>query len=157
MIFEKKRSAKELFQTYSGDVFNYSLSILKDYDDAKDAVQEVFIRFIKSEETFRGECSYKTWLLTITRNYCYRKSEGKSNQLQKIDGALPNAYEMNIDSSISLNDALAELSKDEYEIFYLREYAGYSYLEIAEILKISVDNVKVKLYRVRQRLRKYLK
>jgi RNA polymerase sigma-70 factor (ECF subfamily) len=156
-MLEKKKPVKELFESYSNDILHYSLSILKDYDDAKDAVQDVFAQFLKTEDAFRGECSYKTWLLTITRNYCYKKLNNKSTQLQKIDDNSSITYEMNIDTSISLNDALAGLSDDEYEIIYLREYAGYSYQEIAEILQISMDNVKIKLFRVRQRLRKYLK
>lgn len=157
MILEKRKGAKELFNTYSNDVLNYSFSILKDIDDAEDAVQEVFMQFMKSENIFRGECSYKTWLLTITRNYCYKKINQKNNHLMLVADNLPDAYEMSMDASISLNDALSELPVEEYEIIYLREYAGYSYNEIAEILNITLDNVKIKLFRVRQKLRKYLK
>jgi RNA polymerase sigma-70 factor, ECF subfamily len=156
-MLEKKKPVKELFESYSNDILLYSLSILKDYDDAKDAVQDVFAQFLKTEDAFRGDCSYKTWLLTITRNYCYKKLNNKSTQMQKIDENSSVTYEMNIETSISLNDALSGLSDDEYEIIYLREYAGYSYQEIAGILQISIDNVKIKLFRVRQKLRKYLK
>lgn len=157
MIFEKKKPVSELFEVYYNDIFNYSLSILKDSDDAKDAVQEVFMRHLKSENVFRGECSYKTWLLTLTRNYCYKKQRNKSHKLQMVDENPAIAYEMNIDTKISLNDAIEGLSVDEYELFYLREYAGYSYQEIAAILKLSLENVKIKLFRIRQQLRKYLK
>lgn len=152
-----KISAKELFKTYSNDIFHYSLSLLKDYENAKDAVQDVFVQFLKSEDSFRGECSYKTWLLTLTRNYCYKKLNHKSDKLESIHENLPDFYEMSIDTSITLNDALVKLSKAEYELIYLREYAGYSYQEISEILEISLDNVKIKLFRVRQRLKEYLK
>jgi RNA polymerase sigma-70 factor (ECF subfamily) len=155
-MLENKKSAKELFRTYSNDVFRYSLSILKDYEDAKDAVQDVFMQFLKSEDSFRGECSSKTWLLTLTRNYCYKKLIHKSNGLERIDENLPDYYEMSVDSTITLNDALVKLSKEDYELIYLREYAGYSYLEISEILGISLDNVKIKLFRARQRLKEYL-
>jgi RNA polymerase sigma-70 factor (ECF subfamily) len=156
-MFGNKNSVKELYNSYSNDVFHYSLSILKDYEDAKDAVQEVFIQYLKKEDAFRGECSYKTWLLTITRNYCFKKLNNKSTRMQEAGQEFPAAYDMNIEANISLHDALEGLSPDEYEIIYLREYAGYSYQEIAEILKISLDNVKIKLFRVRQRLKKYLK
>ena len=54
-------------------------------------------------------------------------------------------------------DAVKKLNKEEYELIYLREFACHSYLEISEILGISVDNVKVKLFRVRDQLRKYMK
>jgi RNA polymerase sigma-70 factor (ECF subfamily) len=153
----KANNVKELFEDYSDDILNYSLSLLKNYDDAKDAVQEVFIRFIKSQDSFRGECSYKTWLLTITRNYCFGKMNGKGRQPERIDDNFIKIYEPDIDGIISLKDALDKLNEEDTELIYLREYAGHSYREIAEILDISVDNVKVKLFRVREHLRKYLK
>mgnify|MGYP001419247357 CR=1 FL=1 len=152
-----KKSVLELFDALSEEVFNYALSILKDYDDAKDAVQEVFIQHMRRENTFRGDSSYKTWLLAITRNYCYRKAANKSKMLKRVGTNPAAAYEMNMEASITLNDALEELTNEEYEIIYLREYAGYSYQEMAEILEISLDNVKIKIFRIRQKLRNYLK
>jgi len=154
---KEEKLFKELFSSYSDDILNYSMSLLKDSDDAKDAVQEVFIRFINSQSSFRGDCSYKTWLLVITRNYCYKKLNGKTNQPVLIDENFPHTYEPKLEEKITLNDALKKLKHEEFELIYLREYACHSYQEIAEILGISVDNVKVKLFRVREQLRKYLK
>lgn len=154
---EEEKTVKELFSSYSNDILNYSMSLLKDYDDAKDALQEVFIKYINSKDSFRGECSYKTWLLTITRNYCFKKLNGKANKPIPLDENSLRTYEPKYEDKISLNDAMSRLSHEEYELIYLREYACHSYQEMAEILGISIDNVKVKLFRVRQQLRKYLK
>ncbi len=154
---KEEKTVKELFSSYSDDILNYSMSLLKDSDDAKDAVQEVFIRFINSQSSFRGDCSYKTWLLVITRNYCYKKLNGKANQPVLIDENFQRTYEPKLEEKITLNDALKKLNSEEFELVYLREYACHSYHEIAEILGITVDNVKVKLFRVREHLRKYLK
>lgn len=154
---KEEKTVKELFSSYSDDILNYSMSLLKDSDDAKDAVQEVFIRFINSQSSFRGDCSYKTWLLVITRNYCYKKLNGKANQPVPIDENFLHTYEPKLEDKITLNDALKKLNSEEFELVYLREYACHSYQEIAEILGITVDNVKVKLFRVREQLRKYLK
>lgn len=151
------KTVTELFNSYSNDILNYSLSLLKNYDDAKDALQDVFVKFINNQNSFRGECSYKTWLLTITRNYCYDRLDGKAKQPERIDENFLKVYEPRLDDIISLNDALSKLSQEEFELIYLREYACHSYQEMAEILGISIDNVKVKLFRVRQLLRKYLK
>ena len=153
----QENNIKELFELYSGDILNYSMSLLKDSDDAKDAVQEVFVRFINTQNTFRGECSYKTWLLVITRNYCYKKLNGRASNLIRIDENLSEKFDAKLDEKITLNDAMKLLSKEEQELIYLREYACHSYKEMAEIMGISVDNVKVKLFRVREQLRKYLK
>ena len=155
-MISKEKTVTELFNSYSNDVLNYSMSILKNYDEAKDAVQEVFIRYIKNEDSFRGDCSYKTWLLTITRNYCLKKLNGKASQTVTIDESFVGTPELSIETKITLNEALAKLSTEEYELIYLRDYECHTYQEMALVLGISIDNVKVKLFRVRKHLRKYL-
>jgi RNA polymerase sigma factor (sigma-70 family) len=155
-MLNKENNVKELFEKYSNDILHYSMSLLKDTDDAKDALQEVFVKFINSYDSFRGECSYKTWLLIITRNYCFQKLNGKAGKPVSIEENLSESYEPNLEEKITLDNAIKKLSSEEYELIYLREYACHSYKEMAEILGITIDNVKVKLFRVREHLRKYL-
>lgn len=156
-MLDKETAVAEIFETYSGEIFKYSMSLLKNSQDAQDAVQEVFVKFIQNRHSFRGDCSIKTWLLIITRNYCYQQLGGRDKSNQSIDENLLKVYDSNIDIKISLNDALEKIGKEDFEIIYLRAYAGHSYQEIAEILNISIDNVKVKLFRVREQLRKHLR
>ena len=156
-MLEKETAVAEIFETYSGEIFKYSMSLLKNSQDAQDAVQEVFVKFIQNRHSFRGDCSVKTWLLIITRNYCYKQLSGRHKTNLSLDENLLRVYDPNIDIKISLSDALEKIGKEEFELIYLREYAGHSYQEIAQILDISIDNVKVKLFRVREQLRKYLK
>jgi RNA polymerase sigma factor (sigma-70 family) len=156
-MLESENTVSEIFESYSGDVFRYSLSLLKNSDDARDAVQEIFIKFIQTRSSFRGDCSIKSWLLILTRNHCFKQLNSKKAVIQSIDENLQGGYESNIETKISLNDALEKIGNEEFELIYLREYAGHSYQEIAEILNISIDNVKVKLFRVREQLRKHLR
>jgi RNA polymerase sigma-70 factor (ECF subfamily) len=149
-------STSDIFKKYSADILKYSFSLLKNSDDAKDAVQEVFIRYISSRDNFRGECSEKTWLLTITRNYCFKLlTKNKHARTDNID-EFPQLYDPKPDITITLKDAIDNLSPEDYELVYLREYAGYTYQEISQILEISTDNVKIRLFRVRQKLKQYL-
>lgn len=152
-----KKNAEEIFIKYSNDVFHYALSLLKNYEEAKDARQEVFLKFIKSSESFRGDCNDKTWLLVITRNYCYRKLRDDNKANTSIEEISEISEMENLDKKISLSDAISRLNQEDSEIIYLREYAGHSYKEMSEILETSIDNVKVKLFRVRKKLRNYLK
>lgn len=145
-----------LFREYSENVFNYSFSLLKNHDEADDAVQEVFIRLIKSKEIFKDNCSHKTWLMIITRNYCFTKLSGRARHPERIDENLLKTDNFSIEARISLDEALGKLTNEEFELVFLREYEKYSYQEIAEIVGISIDNLKVKLFRVRQQLKKYL-
>jgi len=149
-------STSDIFKKYSADILRYSFSLLKNSDDAKDAVQEVFIRYINSRENFRGECSEKTWLLTITRNYCFKLLARNKPAKADNNDEFPQLYDPKLDIAITLKDAINSLSPEDYELVYLREYAGHTYQEISEILEISTDNVKIKLFRVRQKLKQYL-
>lgn len=151
-------SLPELYEKYSKDIFKYSYSLLKDEDDAKDAVQETFMKYSESENSFKGNCSYKTWLLIITRNYCYNKIKSKSYNNDRLDNYINNtSYENDYDSLITIKNALIELSTEHSELIYLLEYEGYSYKEIAEITEQSLGNVKIKIFRARQQLRKIVK
>jgi len=150
-------SVAELFNTYSYDVLAYSASLLKNRDDAKDALQEVFIRFMKSRNEFKNNCSVKTWLLIITRNYCYTKLKEKKGAEVTLDESFLLKDSFNIEMHISLQEAFSKLTVDEYELIYLKEFAGYSYKEISEILGITIPNAKVKLFRIRKQLKEYLK
>ncbi len=161
IILQNKReniSLPELYGRYSGDIFRYSLSILKNKEEAEDAVQEVFVKYAETESTFKGDCSYKTWLLVIARNYCFNRIKSKGHKNSRMDDAVfEEGVNPNYDTLISLRDAMLALPVDYSELIYLKEYEGFSYKEIAEITKLSPENVKIKLFRARQELRRILK
>jgi RNA polymerase sigma factor (sigma-70 family) len=151
-------SLPDLFEKYSQDIYRYTLSLLKDADDANDAVQDVFVKYAESESSFKGNCSQKTWLIVIARNYCFnrlKRSESKNIRIDEETFEIP--YEIDLDSRIALKDALKLLSPEHNELLFLVEFENYSYKEIAEITSQSVENIKIKLFRARQRLRKILK
>lgn len=151
-------SFPDLYEKYAHDIFRYTLSILKDEDNAKDAVQETFVKYLENENSFRRDCSQKTWLLVIARNYCYSRLRRADNANGSInDDDFDVGYENKFDEEISLKEALKFLSPEQNELLFLKEYGGYSYKEIAEITGTTLENVKIKLFRVRQRLRNILK
>jgi len=148
----------ELYERYSQDIFKYSFSILKDEDEAKDAVQDVFVKYAKNESSFKRNCSYKTWLLVLTRNYCYNKIKSKGfNNVCLEEQTLNKTYETDFDIRITIREALMQLNSEDNELIYLLEYENYSYKEIAEITEQSLENIKIKIFRARQQLRKLLK
>lgn len=150
-------SLPKLYEKFSSDVFKYSFSILKHYEEAQDAVQEVFVKYAESEHSFKKECSSKTWLLIIARSYCYNKIKSKNFNNERIDDSFVQGYTIDFETKIDIKDALLQLSEEHNELIHLKDYSGYSYKEISEITKLSVENVKIKLFRARQQLKKYLK
>ena len=151
-------SLEELYEKYSDDILRYSYSILKNLEEAEDMVHEVFIRHIESENSFKGDCSYKTWLLVITRNLCFNKLKSSGFANESFEDSCSNeVYESDFELNISIKEAMQKIPSEFSELLYLKEAEGYTYEEIAGLTRLTVENVAVKLYRAKKMLRKILK
>lgn len=150
-----------------------ALSILKNEEDAYDATQEVFLKVFRYIKNFREESSFYTWLYRITYNVSVdlhrkRKNAQQSEYMDQIkynqpDSTLshrvatPHAQTENTELGKQIQLGLSKLSEEHRTILVLREMEGYSYTEIAEIMKISKGTVMSRLYHARLNLKKYLK
>jgi RNA polymerase sigma-70 factor, ECF subfamily len=161
-----------IIEKYKDKTFNYVYSQIKDYDEAMDITQEIFIMTIEALRSFRRESKFSTWFYSIMVNYCknYRKKNSRYNLVsinssrgeEEYDMQLPDERE-NPENEVIMNDSL-RIVKDEIgmlpddyrEILLLRDIEGLSYNEIAEILKISLSNVKVRIHRGREFLKNRL-
>jgi RNA polymerase sigma-70 factor, ECF subfamily len=161
-----------IIEKYKDKTFNYVYSQVKDYDEALDITQEIFIMTIEALRSFRRESKFSTWFYSIMVNYCknYRKKNSRYNLVSinsargddEYDLQLPDERE-NPEQDVIMNDSLRivreeiSLLPDDYrEILVLRDIEGLSYNEIAEILKISLSNVKVRIHRGREFLKNRL-
>lgn len=153
-----EHSISDLYRSYYTDVFRYSFSILKNTENAKDAVQDIFLKLSDTIDQYQGKCSMKTWLMILTRNYCYNLVSSKGYYHSDLEEA-DNDYSIasDVDLKLSLEEALMKLSASQNELLFLKDSAGYSYKEIANLTGLSLENVKVKLFRTRTILRCYLK
>lgn len=154
----EKLSVSTLYDRFSLDIYRYAFSLLKNREEAKDAMQEVFVKYVEHENSFKEQCSQKTWLFIIARNYCYNRMKSSDyNWRDYSEEEIKEEYELNVDWKISIRDALMKLSQEQNELIFLVDYAGYTYKEIAELTNLSLENVKIKIFRARQELRNYLK
>lgn len=161
-----------IIEKYKDKTFNYVYSQVKDYDEALDITQEIFIMTIEALRSFRRESKFSTWFYSIMVNYCknYRKKNSRYNVVsinsskgdEEYDLQLPDERE-NPEEEVILNDSLrivreeiSMLPDDYREILVLRDIEGMSYNEISEILGISLSNVKVRIHRGREFLKNRL-
>jgi RNA polymerase sigma-70 factor (TIGR02943 family) len=82
--------------SYGDCLYNYAAFRVNNTDEAQDLVQETFLSGIKAKDTFRGECSEKTWLVTILKRKIidhYRKKSIQSIQTSIDSGAIAAGYE----------------------------------------------------------------
>ncbi len=165
---------EELVKSHYTIVYNIALRMLSNTHDASDLAQEVFIKIFKSIKNFEGKSSFKTWIYRITINLCYDEYKKKKHisivsydeqiENKNDDYGIQTKNEIKtpekslLDSEIKgvLNDAINKLPKNLKIVVVLRDIQGFSYEEIAQILKCPQGTVKSRINRAREHLRKEL-
>lgn len=148
-------SIEELYRLYADDVYEFAYYSLGSSHDAKDAVQEVFLRAMQSSDQFRNESTTKTWLLRIARNYVYdeyRKKRTKNNYVPPPEHSEETDVEMNME----LTSALSVLSPSYRQVLVLRYLFDLSSKDVATILRWSHSKVRVTQHRALKALKSLL-
>lgn len=161
-VLQLKKGSAEAFQIlyhrYHNKVYKFCLRILGDEALAKDAFQETFIKVYEHRKNFRGE-NFAAWLFTIARHTCLNQIRGRKDFDTFDEGFHSSRKSKNRDIGLKeqIEKALETLPLQLREALVLREYQGFSYKEIADILKIDLSLAKVRVFRAREILRKLLK
>ena len=143
-----------------GRSYNYN------HEDSQDLMQETFIDAYKNLLQFEGRADFKTWIIRIMMNNCFRK-RGKSSFKNEImqdvnEHATPMFTNRNNDTDKIIQNrelghiienALEKIPFDYRMVFSLREINGLNVAETSEMLSISEANVKVRLNRAKTMLR----
>lgn len=143
-----------------GRSYNYN------HEDTQDLMQETFIDAYKSLSQFEGRADFKTWIIRIMLNNCYRKSRKlsfKNEHSQDLNDYskpmftnLNNGTEklvQNHELKHIIENALSKIPLDYRMVFSLREINGFNVSETANLLNINEPNVKVRLNRAKTILR----
>ena len=132
---------------------------LQDKGLAEDAVQETFIKAFRSLDTFRGECSEKTWLTRIAINTCRDIQRGAwfrhIDRKVSVD-MLPDTAIQPTEDRLDLTLAVMNLPKKFREAIMLYYYQDMDTSEIGAVLGIAQSSVSNRLRRGRELLRKAL-
>jgi RNA polymerase, sigma-24 subunit, RpoE len=162
---------EELVSLYQSRVYSLGYKLSGNHDDAQDLAQEVFIRAFGALKDFRNEADFGTWLHRITVNLWLnmRRKQvkqvivsvdepvriGEDEVYRELAAAEGNPEQMleNKEFSGLVRLALGELPREYRAVLVLREIEGYSYEEVAAILKCSLGTVKSRLNRARQILK----
>jgi len=162
---------KEVHDEFRPKIRRY-ISRLAGPQDAEDLTQEVFEKVSRSLKDFRGESSLSTWLYRIATNTAldWLRSAHSKHSLGDGPSERPELGDRNVwtgegKSSIELRlirtemnncirDFIMRLSPDSKAVLVLGELEGFKNKEIAEILQVSVDTVKIRRHRARASLKK---
>jgi len=154
---------EEIYRRYRGPVQQYLYQLCGSADQAEELAQETFIKACAGLLTFRGDCSVATWLFRIARN-AYLDSLRRPS-LARIDTdellAIPDSagygdpvrYYAASEQRGLIGLALAQLPEKYRSILLLRDAEDLTYVEIADIMGLSMGAVKVNLFRARRAFR----
>ncbi|MCS7005234.1 MAG: sigma-70 family RNA polymerase sigma factor [Cytophagales bacterium] len=155
-------------------IYAFLFKLIKDEEDAKDLVQETYMKAFRFIDSFETGTNAKAWLFKIAKNAFVNEYRRKSKEPLKIDyqevEAIYNSDEADYKKTVDLRTemlsnkigdevtiALNSLSVDFRVIVILCDVEGFTYKEMAKILDIPIGTVRSRLHRARQLLREKLK
>ncbi|MCH2225428.1 MAG: RNA polymerase sigma factor [Crocinitomicaceae bacterium] len=155
----KRSEYNRIVRGQAGNLFGYALKFLRNDEDAKDIVQDVFeklwmhrknVEFVKA----------KSWMFTTAHNAMINFSSRKGRIVLSDEIGIyekPKLKVNTFESNQVVDRAVGILPPVQKSVILLRDLEGYSYKEIAEILNLSDSQVKVYLFRARKKIKKQLK
>lgn len=169
---------ESLVARHESEVYHIGVRMLGHAEDAADAAQEVFLRAYRGLAHFRGEASFRTWLVGIAINVCRNHGSSASRRHRDLEVALesrpdpggdpvelqlpdrgpdPESALAGKELGRALDAAVAGLSGEHREVLVMREILSMEYEEIASSLGCAVGTVKSRLARARDALRDRLR
>jgi len=164
---------KKLVQRHQRRAFAIALGLLRDEQDAREVVQEAFLRVYRGLDSFHGGSTFFTWLYRIVTNLSIdlmRKparrdapldesveiDEADIPLLSRIDGADPLDVLRRAEIRNKLEAALEALPVYHRGVIVMREVEGLSYEEMAEAMGVSKGTIMSRLFHARQKLQRAL-
>lgn len=166
-----------LMQLYEKKVYALCFRMAGNADDAADLAQEAFLKAFRAMPAFKGEARFSTWLFLIVTNTCLderrkrarhpvlvsldkTRDTGEGELAMQLPGDSPDPLVSALDTELQgeIQELLCKLPEEQRLVLVLRDLEGYSYEEMADILKVNMGTLKSRLNRARARLRDlYLK
>lgn len=149
----------ELVERHQTALLRMCYMVLRDRQQAEDAVQETFFKAYRAMDDFRGASSGKTWLVTIAMNTC--RDMRRSAWLRYVDRRvtpedLPEAILPPEEDDRELTVRVMELPPKLREVVVLYYYQDMTMVEIAKALRLAQSTVTTRLKRAREKLREVL-
>lgn len=166
IIIRAKNGDKQAFELlvklYKNRAFSFVFAHIKNKEDAKDIVQEVFIKVYENLDKIDENRKFFSYFYKMVQNSLfshYRKM--KKEKIVQDENAIDitqcwNNDQLNMDEKIFLLNALDILPPDEKNLMILRFFEGLNDSESSDLTGLSEQNVRVKIHRARKKLLRYV-
>ncbi len=149
---------ERIFGKYRTPLYAICYRYTRNDADARELVQDIFIKVYRHIKTFDGRSKFFTWLYRIAVNTClsFRRQHDRRPPAAP-ESAVSVPMEERIIMKKAIDEALDHLPKRQRMVFTLRHFDGYSFSEIAAIMGITTGAAKANHYHAVRRLRSILK
>ena len=141
---------KEQIDLHADDVLRYLAKNIKDGEVAKDILQDTFVSLWENKEKVEPS-KIKNWLFTVAHNNMLKLF--RYNKIRQNSFIEENSSESNLENTQLIDQLLKQLPDRMRQCLMLKDWQGFSIKEIAEILNISEENVKVNIFRAKVKLK----
>jgi RNA polymerase sigma-70 factor (ECF subfamily) len=159
-----KQEFHEIYEKYSSDLYTFILRMCGNEQLAKDILQDTMLKAMTSADSFKGDCSVKTWLYTIARNLWYDRLKKAENRNQPLDSIPEPVSKVSIENcfvdketALHIHRLLHDLEEPYREVFTLRVFAELKFSDIGNVFGKSENWAGVTYYRAKQKLLQLLK
>ena len=152
-----EREYNECVHKHADGVFRFIVKNLRHEEDARDIVQTAFEKLWRNRDAVEENKS-KSYLFTVAYNQMidHIRKVKRIHLKEEVSSISLVDYQPSGDMKKALNNALNRLSEVQKSLVMLKDYEGYSYEEIGQIMGLNESQVKVYLHRARLALRNYL-
>ena len=144
---------ERLYNTAKAAVYSYSLSVLRNVQDAEDVLHDCFVNIFTAAAGYRPHGKPMAWIITIAKNLCFARLRQHNRQEQLPD---EDWSEMLAEDRLVLRECLGRLSEEENRIVVLHAVAGFKHREIASVTGMPLATVLSKYRRAIAKLRENL-
>ena len=162
---DAEKGFRLLVHHYQTLIYWHIRRLVVSHDDAKDVLQETFLRVFKSFDSFRSESSLTTWIYRIATNECLRwlekrKEEQLSDeemQQELLDKLMASEYvDYEQAMEVKFQKAILLLPEKQRLVFNLRYYDELSYEAISRIVGSKVETLKVNYHLAKEKIKEYM-
>ncbi|GEM_PF-1570482 len=156
--FALETDFEKFFKENEKMAFNFAYSIVSNPEDAKDAVQEAFMKFYKAKDRIDKDKNVKAYLFQIIKNVCFDmlKEKRYTEQLDNISIRDEKNKAEEIDRKTIIKKALEILNRQERMVVVLLTFKGFSSKEAGEILGISDSTVRNHFMSGRNKIKNFI-
>lgn len=155
------RAFEKIYQYYRVPVIRFSVSIVKDEQEAENIYHEVFMKILKKRKNIKPELNFNSYVFTSVKNeiFDYLKAMNRNNSLkerfwERLQHIENDCDQLKEDNLNKLETIIKSLSPKRRQILEMNYFEKKSYNEIADILMISKNTVKNQLVKAKFIIRK---